>query len=124
MNTVVAVILLVLAASTEFVIAVTPDEVSSERVNVQRGARVRWQAPASVLVDLDLEDHRGQHVTIRRAGSVAVTFRDSGPHPYVVRVGAGRWLRGEVIVEAGAPATEMLCAQESSLSLCIEPLTR
>ena len=119
----VAAMLVALAASAEVVIAVTPDEVSPAQVSVVRGTRVRWQAPASVLVSLSLEDHSGQHVTTRRAGSIAVTFLDTGPHPYVVRVGVGRSLRGEVNVQPGPAAVGPPCAPESSRSLCIEPLT-
>ena len=113
--------LFALAAGTEVVIAVTPDDVTPAHVNVQRGTRVRWQAPGSVLVALDLEDHRGQHVVTSRAGSVAVAFLDTGPHPYVVRAGTGRALRGEVVVEAGPVDGDPLCAPGSNRSLCIEP---
>ena len=117
----VAVLLLALAADAEVVIAVTPDDVQPAHVTVRRGDRVRWRAPASVRVDLDLEDHAGQHVVVGRAGSVAVTFLDAGPHPYVVRVGAGRALRGEVVVKGGAPVPAPLCAPGSRRGLCIEP---
>jgi plastocyanin len=117
----VAVVLFALAASTEVVIAVTPDDVQPAHVTVRRGDRVRWRAPASVRVELDLEDHGGQHVIVARAGSVAVTFLDSGLHPYVVRVGTGAALRGEVVVRVGPPVAGPTCAPGSNRSLCIEP---
>ena len=117
----VGLVLLLLTAGTEIVVAVTTDRIDPAHVTVARGTRVRWQAPASVMVSLDLDDHGGQHVVTARAGSVVVTFLDSGSHPYVVRVGAGRHLRGEVAVEAGTPAAGPVCARGSSRSLCIEP---
>jgi plastocyanin len=119
---IIAVAFLVLLSGTEIVIAVTPDDVAPAQVTVSRGDRVRWRAPASALVELDLEDHSGQHIVTTRAGSVAVTFLDTGPHPYVVRVGAGRRFRGHVAVQAGSEAVPgPLCAPGSSRSLCIEP---
>ena len=113
--------LLALAVSAEVVIAVTSDEVYPAQVTVRRGDRVRWQAPARALLVLDLEDHSGQHIVISRAGSVAVTFLDAGPHPYSVRLEGGRALPGEVGVQPGPPAVGPVCAPGSNRSLCIEP---
>jgi plastocyanin len=117
----VAWVLFALASSAEVVIAVTSDEVYPVRVTVRRGDRVRWQAPARALIVLDLEDHSGHHIVTSRAGSVAVTFLDAGPHPYFVRVGDGPAVPGEVIVQPGPPAAGAVCAPGSNRSLCIEP---
>jgi plastocyanin len=117
----VALVMFALAASVEVVIAVTGDEVYPAQVTVRRGDRVRWQAPARALVVLDLEDHSGQHIVVSRAGSVAVTFLDSGPHPYLVRVAERPPLPGEVFVEPGPPVAGAVCAPGSNRSLCIEP---
>jgi plastocyanin len=116
-----AVVLLAFVAMTETVIAVTPDHLYPAYINIRRGDRVRWQAADKLPLMLDLEDHRGQHVVITRAGSVAVTFLDAGPHAYVVRLGEGRPLRGEVEVQPGPPVEGAVCALGSNRSLCVEP---
>ena len=86
----VAVLIFALAESSEVVVAVTSDDVQPVQVTVRLGDRVRWRAPASVVVELDLEDHSGQHIVTARAGSIAVKFLDAGPHAYIVRVGVCR----------------------------------
>lgn len=116
-----AVVLFAMGATSEMVIAVTPDAVYPAQVSVRRGDRVRWQGPINTILEVDLEDHQGQHIVIARTGSVAVTFLDAGPHPYLVRLGAERALPGEVLVQPGPAVDGRVCARGSNRSLCIEP---
>lgn len=108
-------------ANAETIIRVDLDGVQPRTVSVAVGERVRWRGPEGTQVELDVEDHAGQHLVAARVGDVAVTFLDVGRHPYTVRLGGRPWLDGEVLVNPGLVPNFLECGAKSTRVLCVEP---
>jgi hypothetical protein len=117
----VAVMYTASAVAGETVIAVSADGVRPDSVSVRSGDRVRWRGPANARLELDVEDHAGQHLVAARHNDVAVTFLDAGRHRFAVRIGDRDWLRGVVDVSPGTAPNILECGLESTRTLCVEP---
>jgi plastocyanin len=113
------------AADDRPVIAISPDGLTPERLEVHVGERVRWRAGDGQRIRLDLDRHPQAHEIIERSEEILAIFLLPGEHSYTasLTVDGHRHFRGTIVVRASAAKWELwpTCGAGSSDRICVAP---
>ena len=107
------------------VIAVGPDALAPQTIEVHVGELIRWRAPGGEHLHLQLDAHPQAHEAVVRSGEIRAVFLLPGVHTYemLVMTDGRKTLAGTVVVKEslGEVAIPPTCAPVSSREVCFEP---